>query len=96
MDVLIVLQLSELRTATLRSNRQSFEGLRTAIHTGFVEKRVRYFDRLTIGTGAPLLMCSYLMAPTSTTHSSKTAGAGGIGLWADPLPVPPWEWRKRK
>ena len=18
------------------------------------------------------------------------------GLWADPLPVPPWEWRKRK
>jgi endonuclease YncB( thermonuclease family) len=24
------------------------------------------------------------------------ARASGIGLWADPQPVPPWEWRKRK
>jgi micrococcal nuclease len=20
----------------------------------------------------------------------------GLGLWADPAPIPPWEWRKRK
>ena len=24
------------------------------------------------------------------------AREGKKGLWADPLPVPPWEWRKRK
>jgi hypothetical protein len=30
-------------------------------------------------TGAPLPMCSCLMAPTSTTRWSKTAVAGGIG-----------------
>jgi micrococcal nuclease len=24
------------------------------------------------------------------------ARTSGIGLWADPRPVPPWEWRKRK
>jgi endonuclease YncB( thermonuclease family) len=24
------------------------------------------------------------------------ARASGVGLWADPHPVPPWEWRKRK
>ena len=23
------------------------------------------------------------------------ARASGIGLWADPHPVPPWEWRMR-
>jgi len=26
----------------------------------------------------------------------RRARASGIGLWADPHPVPPWEWRKRK
>jgi endonuclease YncB( thermonuclease family) len=25
-----------------------------------------------------------------------SARAAGIGLWADPQPVPQWEWRKRK
>jgi micrococcal nuclease len=25
-----------------------------------------------------------------------TARTSGVGLWADPHPVPPWEWRKRK
>ena len=24
------------------------------------------------------------------------ARASGIGLWADPRPVPPWEWRKAR
>jgi endonuclease YncB( thermonuclease family) len=24
------------------------------------------------------------------------AKAGGVGLWVDPEPVPPWEWRKWK
>src|SRR5262249_13187456 len=24
------------------------------------------------------------------------ARTSGIGLWADPHPVPPWEWRKRR
>jgi hypothetical protein len=26
----------------------------------------------------------------------KEARAGKKGLWADPQPVPPWEWRKKK
>ncbi len=25
----------------------------------------------------------------------RGARASGLGLWADPHPVPPWEWRKR-
>ncbi len=29
--------------------------------------------------GADLETCSYLMAATSTTHSPKTVGVGGIG-----------------
>ena len=24
----------------------------------------------------------------------RRARGSGIGLWADPHPVPPWEWRK--
>ena len=26
----------------------------------------------------------------------RRARRAGIGLWADPRPIPPWEWRKRK
>lgn len=26
----------------------------------------------------------------------RRARRAGVGLWADPDPVPPWEWRKRK
>lgn len=26
----------------------------------------------------------------------RRARAAGLGLWADPAPIPPWEWRKGK
>ena len=26
----------------------------------------------------------------------RDAREGRIGLWADPQPVPPWEWRKQR
>jgi endonuclease YncB( thermonuclease family) len=25
----------------------------------------------------------------------RRARRSGLGLWADPAPIPPWEWRKR-
>ncbi len=35
-------------------------------------------------------------APRDTTLKRLEAGAreGRKGLWADPQPMPPWEWRK--
>ena len=37
-------------------------------------------------------------APRITTLEKLEAEAqeAKLGLWADPHPVPPWEWRKRK
>ena len=28
--------------------------------------------------------------------AERAARAGGLGLWADPTPIPPWDWRHRK
>ena len=35
-------------------------------------------------------------APGDTVHEGleKEAREGRKGLWADPQPMPPWEWRK--
>jgi endonuclease YncB( thermonuclease family) len=37
-------------------------------------------------------------APENTVLEGLEKGAreGRKGLWADPQPVPPWEWRKKK
>ena len=34
--------------------------------------------------------------PGEFTAAEDGARAHERGLWADPLPVPPWEWRKAK
>ena len=36
-------------------------------------------------------------APDNVTLAElqRRARRSGLGLWADPDPVPPWEWRKR-
>jgi len=28
-------------------------------------------------------------------HAEQEAKARKVGLWRDPSPVPPWEWRRR-
>ena len=37
----------------------------------------------------------YAPGVTVQEHLEREAGTARIGLWADPQPVPPWEWRKR-
>lgn len=38
----------------------------------------------------------YAPEDTRLEGLEKAAREGRKGLWADPHPVPPWEWRKRK
>jgi micrococcal nuclease len=38
----------------------------------------------------------YAPGDTVLEGLEKDARAGWKGLWADPQPVPPWEWRMRK
>ena len=38
----------------------------------------------------------YAPADTVLEKLEKDAREAKMGLWADPKPVPPWEWRKRK
>ena len=38
----------------------------------------------------------YAPMDTELEPLEKSARAAKKGLWADPAPVPPWEWRKRK
>ena len=37
----------------------------------------------------------YAPADTVLEQLEREAREGWKGLWADPTPVPPWEWRKR-
>jgi endonuclease YncB( thermonuclease family) len=37
----------------------------------------------------------YAPADTALEKLEREARAAKKGLWADPHPVPPWEWRKR-
>jgi micrococcal nuclease len=39
---------------------------------------------------------TYALKDTVLERLEKNAQEGRLGLWADPQPVPPWEWRKRK
>ena len=62
----------------------SFHDWLLALPQGMVQKcrtRRKSPSRLMVrtSTSAPWPMCSCLMAPMSITHSSKMAGAGGIG-----------------
>ena len=62
--------------------------------TSLSEKKSRSRLTATTSTGAPLLMCSYPMARTSTTNSSNRAGAGGIGSMRQEIRC--WKsWRRK-
>jgi len=37
----------------------------------------------------------HALGDTALEGFKKEAREGWKGLWADPQPVPPWEWRKR-
>ena len=50
-----------------------------------------------IRTGLAWVYARYCRAPICADWRSleNDARAARLGLWADPAPVPPWEWRRR-
>jgi hypothetical protein len=43
-----------------------------------------------------LVVRKYAQGDTELKKLEKEARDARKGLWADPQPVPPWEWRKRR
>lgn len=55
----------------------------------------RSINRTMIALGLAWAYRQYL-TDSALLDVEATARAGRVGLWADPQPVPPWEWRRAK
>ena len=88
LSVSVSAAFTALRRASLTAPKPSKHCLRSS--SGKMSSSI---PTARIRTGAPLQTCSCGMAPTSITHWSKTAGAGGIGSMRQGIPC--WKaWRR--
>lgn len=63
---------------------------------GLVECEGTHANRTQVQTGMAWVYRKYAKGFTELFPLEQSARDGKQGLWAEPNPIPPWEWRKKR